>query len=145
MTRPTGRQERHGERGSVTAEIVLITPVVLMLLMLLIAGWRITNASFLVEAAARDAARAASLSHTAASAPTAAQTAAHATLTGQHLPCRIPEVTTNLGEFRPGGWVTVQVACQVPLTDLALLPLPGALATQAQAAHPVDLYRSVQP
>jgi Flp pilus assembly protein TadG len=76
------------ERGSATIELALLAPVLLILLLFVAFVGRLTEARAEVDAAARDAARAASLMRTGDSAETAARQAAANTLTGDGVGCR---------------------------------------------------------
>ncbi len=57
------------ERGSAAVELVLATPVLVALMLLAVAGGRLASARGEVDAAARDAARAASIGRTPTGSP----------------------------------------------------------------------------
>ena len=76
------------DRGGVTVELVLLTPVLLGFLALMVLLGRIAEAGGQVEGAARDASRAASLERTTPLAAGAAQRAAETNLAGQRVTCR---------------------------------------------------------
>ena len=79
---------RHrGERGSVSVELVLLTPVLVGLLCLTVAFGRIQNARADVEAASRAAARAASIERSAPAARVAGERAATAELDSSGYRC----------------------------------------------------------
>lgn len=76
-----GRRRRPGgwfQRGSMTVELVLLAPLLLVLLLFLVLAGRVVEAHDQVDGAARDAARAASLART----PAAAQQAADQAVAG---------------------------------------------------------------
>jgi Flp pilus assembly protein TadG len=136
-------------RGSVTVETMVVIPVLVLILMLGIAAGRVTVATAAVEAAARDAAREASIARTAANARTAAARSAAATLRGRGMRCAATSVQVNVAGFasRAGTPATVSasVSCAVLLSDLAGLPgLPGSVVKRAQFASPLDMYRGRQ-
>ena len=78
-----------GDRGSITAELVIVTPVALALLCLVALVGRTTDARSQVDEAARDAARAASIARDPSDAQTVAQRSAdHRPGTRRRLPLR---------------------------------------------------------
>lgn len=131
------------ERGAVTTELVLVTPLVLVMLLFAVFAGRVAGARNDVVGAARDAARAASLSRTTAGARPAAEEAAAATLDDQEVTCEgSPRVSVDVADFVPGGTVAVEVACAIRLADLSLLGINGSRTVTARAVEVVDRYRS---
>lgn len=128
-------------RGSATVELVLVTPVLVLLLWFLVYCGRLTGARLQLEGAAHQAARAASTQHTRPAADVEALESATDTLDDAGVTCRSLSVTTD-GTLANGSTVMVTVACTVGLHDLALLHLPGTVTLTAGFAAPVDLYRS---
>ena len=132
--------------GNAALELVILAPVLLALLGLVIAAGRISIAQGSVDAAARDAARQASISLTPAAAQAAGQASARAALGQDGLDCR-PVVLINVSQFatthsgEPAA-VTATVRCTISLSDLALPGLPGSTLLQAEFASPLDVYRS---
>ncbi len=129
-----------GDRGSVTVEIALSVPLMVLLLFLLTAALDLGRAAIDVNSAAAAAARAASLSRTASAATTAARNAATANLSGQ---CASVSVTVDTGAFHRGGAVTVTVACTITTHGLTGISIPGSVTARAASTSPVDVYRSV--
>ena len=58
--RPVAGGADGGERGSMSVEMIVLVPVLLLIVMIAVAGGRLVSAEGMVQAAARDAARAAS-------------------------------------------------------------------------------------
>ena len=112
-----------------SVEMVVLAPILLMVVLVAVAGGRYVSAEGMTQAAARDAARAASMER---SAP-AAQAAANETLASAQ--------TASTADFARGGSVTARVTCRVELSDLGLVFLPGATSISAQATAPVDTLR----
>jgi Flp pilus assembly protein TadG len=133
-----------GERGSAAVELVLLTPVLLVLLLFVVAVGRIAQARADVDAAARDAARAGTVARGSDSATDAAESAALARLTEGGVACRELDVDVDTSAFRPGGSVRATVTCAVDLGDLTLLRLPGAREVSASFVEPVDFYRGTR-
>lgn len=129
-----------GERGTATVELVILAPVVFALLAFIVGLGRSADARGRLTGAARDAARAASLSTT----PDAAIAAAHATamtdLEGAGLECKSPRVTTDTSRFQPGGQVGVTIRCTLDLSSLVVSGLPGSSTLTAHATVPLDSY-----
>jgi Flp pilus assembly protein TadG len=145
MTGNTVKRRSSAQQGSITLELAIVTPALLLILMLLIAGGRLSSAHGQTEEAARDAARAASLARDPATAQQAAQAAAHASVVNQNLSCSALNVSVS-GDFSaPAGSpaaVTATVDCQVSLNDLALLPIPGSKQVSASYTSVLDTYRA---
>jgi Flp pilus assembly protein TadG len=131
------------ETGTMTVELVLLTPVVFALLALVVGLGRSADARGRLTGAARDAARAASLSPSPAAAQTAARDTALADLEGAGLECQAPQISTSVSNFRPGGDVTVTIRCELDLSGLVVSGLPGRTTLSAHATAPLDTYSSL--
>ena len=131
--------------GSVTLELAIVTPALLLILLLVIAAGRLSSAHGQTEEAARDAARAASLARDPQAAQQAAQAAAQASVINQKLSCSALNVSVSGNYSAPAGTpaaVTATVDCQVSLNDLALLPIPGSKQVSASYTSVLDTYRA---
>ena len=126
------------ERGSVTVEAAFYVPVVVLILLAIVAGGRLVEADADVHAAARDAARAASRRGTADGATVAAQDAVTDGLARRRRSCAEWTAEVDTRQFGPGGLVTVDVACAVPLSDLGLPGVPATRSVHARATVPID-------
>ena len=137
------RPDRAGERGSVTLEVVVLVPAVLLIVALLVAGGRIWQARDQVTEAAHRAARAATVRSDATTSAALAEKTAAANLAG--VGCHHPQVDIDDAALRRdpgvGGTVSVTVRCTVPLADLLVPGLAGEMTIEASAASPVDRYR----
>jgi Flp pilus assembly protein TadG len=136
-----GNRREDRDRGSSTAELVIITPIIIVLLLLVVGFGRYAHGRQLVEQAAAAAARAASLSPTAAQADRRARQAATTSLADAGVSCRSMNITIDAGDFRAGGTVAVTVACTADLSDLALAGLPGAATMTATGRASLETYR----
>lgn len=132
------------QRGAAAVELVLVTPVLIVLLLFVVAGGRLADARAQVDAAARDAARAGTLARSAAGAERAGKEAADSRLHDAGVECRSLLVQVDATRFAPGGTVAATVTCTVDLGDLTLLAVPGSRSVTATAAEPVDVYRGVR-
>jgi Flp pilus assembly protein TadG len=133
------------DRGSASLELAILGPALLLLLGLVIAAGRIAVSGGAIEAAARDAARQASIARDPANAAAGARAAAMDTLAEQDLRCATLTVHLDTTGFTaPVGapaQVTARVSCVVALADLAVPGLPGTKTLQASFASPLDSYR----
>lgn len=137
-------RRRRDERGSITVELAILAPALLLLLGLVVFAGRVQTSSSTVEQAARAAAREASLARTADGARTAAQGAATRELADSA--CVATSVVTDTTGFSAqlgtDGSVAVTVSCTVSVADLAVPGLPGTRTMTADAVSPLDRYRS---
>ena len=124
------------ERGSMSVEMIVLVPVLLLIVMIAVAGGRLVSAEGMVQAAARDAARAASIERSAGEADAAARRSLAAADTA-NAQC---SGGVDVGGFGRGGTVT----CRVELSDLGLVFLPGATTVTASSTAPVDTWRGTR-
>jgi len=132
---------RRDESGSVTAELVLLTPLLILLLLFVVALGRLAGARLEVDGAAAQAARAASIAQSPSSATAMAQQTATAALSSDHVTCAQLSVDTDTSRFTPGGSVGVTVTGTVNLGDLTGLRLPSAETISSQSTSVIDTYR----
>jgi Flp pilus assembly protein TadG len=122
---------------------VVLTPVLLVLAMGSLVFGRVTEARQQVVEAARAGAEAAAILPTVGTAQWVGSMNAVIDLIGRTHTCAHVAISVDTGDFVPGGTVTVHVACQVLLSDLAFPGVPGSTVVQAAATAPLDPYRSV--
>jgi hypothetical protein len=143
----TGRRlgRAAGERGSMALELVVLVPVLVLVVWLFgVYALRLAVVNGDIEAAARDAARSASIARSAAGARAAAAASAATSLAGSGRVCRSLRVAAGTADFRPGGTVSVTVTCAIRLADLAPLALGGAKEVRQTYVAPVDPYLGVR-
>ncbi|MCU4185162.1 pilus assembly protein [Acidiferrimicrobium sp. IK] len=126
-----------------TTELVLLTPLLILLLLFVVALGRLAGARINVDGAATQAARAASIATTPAEATVEARQTAISALGSDHVTCADLQVATDTGAFAPGGSVTVTVTCAVTLGDLTGLRLPATQSIASTATSVIDTYRSI--
>lgn len=133
------------DRGSASLELVLLTPVLVVVLLFVVAGGRIAAARGQLDGVVRDAARAGSLARS----PTAAEKAANELAAGRlataGLTCRDLNVDVDTSRFYPGGSISARITCTVDLSDLLSLRVPGSRVLVADATEPIDGYRGIVP
>jgi Flp pilus assembly protein TadG len=131
------------DRGSITVEITLFAPcLVLLLVFVAVLIHRGVDARLRLDDAAHQAARAASIERTGPAAASAAQSTATAALADAGVVCNSVNVATDTSGLVPGGMVSVTVTCSVDLTDADLLGGPSQKVLSATASEPVDTWRS---
>ncbi|WP_216211073.1 TadE/TadG family type IV pilus assembly protein [Amycolatopsis aidingensis] len=139
---PRWRRWWAAEHGSVTAEAVLVAPLLVMLLLFLaVVVHRGVDARLRLDDAAHQAARAATLHRSTPAATTAARDTAEAALAQADLACHTV-TTTMSGTLAPAGAVTVRVRCTVDFGQALLLGVPGGKTLESTASEVVDTHRS---
>lgn len=132
---------RGRERGSASVELAVLTPLLLLLALLVVLGYRVVAAGSAADAAAHAAARAATLERTPEAAQSAAEQASAHALRAHPISCASHELGLELGGLEPGAAVTASVACTADLAGLTGLSVPGTYTTTGEATAVVDRYR----
>ncbi len=136
---------KRNERGSASVEAVIGVPAFLLLVGLLVLGGRNAIAQQAVQAAASDAARAASIARTVTEARHDATTAARYSLANQDLDCVTTSVTVDTAAFNKPvgtpGEVSATVTCALRLDDIGLPGLASTKTITATMSSPLDTYR----
>jgi Flp pilus assembly protein TadG len=130
------------ERGSAALELVLLTPVLLLVLMLVVGIGRLVDARERVSDAAYQAARAATLALTAPAAQQAATSAAATALAGAGVTCAAMNVTADVGDLAPGSTVIISVTCTVSWAGITGISFGAHQSITASATSIVDEFRS---
>ena len=139
-TRRPRRLRPAGDTGSITSELaVFVVPFLILMAMFIVFCGRAASVSIDTHAVAAAAARAAADAPTPGAARTAATQAANAMASGSRFTCT---ATTDTGQFRRGGSVTVQAACVMRLDDLGLPSVGATKTAHASATEPIDIYRA---
>jgi len=131
------------EDGQAVAELVIVAPLLLIVIVLMVALGRIDSAQGDVESAAQAGVQAAAVQADGAAAQRQAATVATATLAGAGLTCLAPQITTDTSHFVAGGSVSVSVTCVTSLADVSVPGMPGSKTLSARAVAPIDEFRSV--
>jgi Flp pilus assembly protein TadG len=129
------------ERGSVTVELVLVTPLLILFLLFVVALGRLATSRIDISGAAAQAARAASIARDPTSATAAAQQTATAALADDSVTCANLAVSTNTADFVAGGTVKVTITCNVDLADLAGLRIPASTRLTSSSVSSIDAFR----
>jgi Flp pilus assembly protein TadG len=139
------RSRDRDDSGSMTLELVVWAPGLLLIISLLVVAGRVSSANAAVEQAAVEAARTASIARSPSAASTQALAAARESLAGQGLQCTDVTVTIDTSGFNtpPGrpATVTATVTCPVRLSDLTVPGLPGTRTVTQTAISSLDTFR----
>jgi Flp pilus assembly protein TadG len=129
------------ERGSAAAELTLLTPLLIILLLFVVLCGRLVDTRLRLDDAAHQAARSASLARSPSQADADARSTADAALSSAGVTCESLAVSTDTQGLRPGATITVTVSCSVGLSDLTLLDIPGSKTIESTFSSIVDVYR----
>lgn len=133
-----------GDRGGAALTTAIFVPVALMLIGLTIACGRVALAEGAADAAARDAARTASLASAPGSGEAAARQAAQISLANSGIRCAGISVQVDTsGLAAPLGQaasVTATVSCTAPLSELALPGVAGSKTLTSTKVSVVDTW-----
>ncbi len=140
------RREPGRERGSISVELVVLAPALVLLLLLVAAGARVVEVQGHIDGAARDAARAASIGRTYTEAWQLAQQAAQADL-GTSSWCARGSVRASPPRGFPAGsgplpaggaQVTETVTCDVNMSPFTVFGFPASKSFSGTAVAPLD-------
>ncbi|MQS15183.1 pilus assembly protein [Streptomyces kaniharaensis] len=144
---PAFRFRRRPDGGGVAVEAAIVAPYVVGLVLIAIAAGRLQTTSGTVEAAARSAARTASMGRSFDGMEEPARKTVERSLKQQGVYCRDLAVEVTPGELQlPGGAVAtvrVRVVCEVGLGDLLgwLEGVPVTKTLAGEFTSVVDRYR----
>ncbi|MGW2841889.1 TadE/TadG family type IV pilus assembly protein [Streptomyces sp. NPDC001493] len=134
------------DRGSEAIQAAIITPLLIMFVCMAVAAGRLVTSGSKVDAAAEDAARAASIERTYGAATAAASAAAARSLDDQGIACTSTRVSVDAAGLNlpvgQVGYATVTVECTVAFSDLLLPGAPGAKTLRGSFSSVIDAYRS---
>ncbi|MGK3206880.1 TadE/TadG family type IV pilus assembly protein [Amycolatopsis sp. MEPSY49] len=132
---------RQDDRGSAAAELTLLTPVLILLLLFVVFCGRLADTKLRVNDVAHQAARAATLARSPSQAAANAQATASAALRSAGIACQSLSVSAETQGLKPAVTVTVTVTCSVGLGDLTSLGVPGSRTFESTFSSPVDVWR----
>ena len=133
------------QRGSTVVTVVILAPMLLVLLSFTVFVGRVAATEGDIHAAARDAARAASLRGTDGAAAADAETTARASLHDRAVSCHDLTVTTSPHPIAGLDAVRVEVRCTMDVTDLTGFAVPGHRTISASATEVRDHYIGTRP
>jgi Flp pilus assembly protein TadG len=131
------------DRGSASAELVLLTPLLVAVLGCAFFAGRLVLARQAVDEAAGTALQAAVIMPDASEARETAVSTALAALAPGHGLCTHESTATDTARFAAGGTVFVTVTCVVPFSSLAFTGLPGTVQLSATQGADIEPYREI--
>ncbi len=137
-------QADDAERGSASVEIVLLTPLLVVLVGVAFFAGRLALARQVVDDAARSALQAAVMTPDKWDAAAMAKSTAREVLGSAGL-CSTEGTDNDTARFTAGGTVSVTVTCTVRLPTLAFLQLPESVDVTATRSGPLEPYREIGP
>ncbi|TDD59884.1 pilus assembly protein TadE [Kribbella antibiotica] len=132
------------ERGALALEMAVLAPILLILFMFLLACGRYFQTSSLLESAARDGARAASMSRSQADAQSRVNDAVTRTMSQAVASCAGTASGTLTTPLVAGTPLSVEVTCTIDYRDLSFLGLSGDTTITKTFTSSVDPYRGVR-
>jgi Flp pilus assembly protein TadG len=141
---PVPLDRRRTERGSASVELVLLAPVLVGLLCLVAAFGRVQNAHADMDAAVRDAARAASLERTASAAQRTGKRAALAGLNADGYRCDPLVVDIDTSGFAADAEVNVTATCTLRLAEVTGMGIPTSTTITSRFSEPIDRFRGTR-
>ena len=141
----TGRRRGLVRGLSPSIEAVLVVPVIVLLVGVMTAGFRLWQGRADIDQVAGAAARAASQARSTAEARHRISTV----VTSNSLPCDNPVIASDLTGFAAplgaAAQVTVTITCRVGLADLLVPGLPGSQQVSGSGSSALDPYRKRNP
>ena len=128
---------RVGEGGSIAVELVILAPLITVLLAVVVLVGRVEATRADIAGAAHAAARDLSLAHDPAAAMGDARALIDATLHVGSSDCLRATLRSSITATE----VRVTVSCEVGLSDVAVLPVPGSMTVSATATEVIDQHR----
>lgn len=135
-------KKSQSEAGMATLEVVLALPVLIMLALFVVGLGRMAEARSTVDAAAFDAARAASLERNPDLARLVGEDAGRASIGATGIACHGLDIRVDVSNYTSGGSVTSTVSCTAILTDVNLAGFTGNKTFTSTATVPIEVWRS---
>jgi hypothetical protein len=137
-------KEWRKDTGSVTAELVMVCPILIIFFLVLIVGGNLEKTMSLVEDAARAGAQTAALQGNSYAAEIGAREAVGLDFRENPEACVNGEtVSVDLSQFRPGGWVSVTVGCEAKSFGLLFPGISSTKYLTYTASFPISKYTEV--
>ena len=138
------QHRRRTQRGSASVELVLLAPVLVGMLCLVAAFGRVQNAHAVIDAAVRDAARAASIERTASAAQRSGERAALAGLNADGYRCDPLNVDVDTTGFAADAEVTVTATCTLRLSEVTGMGIHTSTTITSRFTEPIDRFRGTR-
>jgi Flp pilus assembly protein TadG len=133
-----------GDRGSLSVEYVIITPLLFLVFALIYVFGRIAQVDGVLDAGTRDAARVATQAPSYAQAQQAAERVVREEVGTGSSKCSDTLDVSVSNNFSPGATITVRATCSYPVSDAGLPGAPGTLTVTSQFSSVLDPNRTVR-
>jgi Flp pilus assembly protein TadG len=130
------------DRGSLSIEYVILTPMIFFVLALIYVFARMAEVNGVLDAGTRDATRVASLAGSEPEAQRLAEQTVAQELNGRSATCKSSLTVDILGDFAPGNTITVKAQCSYPISDAGVPGAPGTLTVHSQFSTIIDPNKS---
>jgi Flp pilus assembly protein TadG len=130
------------DRGSLSIEFVIVTPMVFLVFALIYVFARIAEVNGVLDTGTRDAARVATQAFTYAQAQRAAEDVVREEVGTGSQRCLASLQVTVSKNFQPGQTITVTASCTYPISDAGLPGAPGSLDVSSQFSSVLDPNRT---
>lgn len=137
------RSSENRDRGSLSIEYVIITPMIFFVFALIYVFARIAEVDGLLDAGTRDAARVASVAPDYDHAVAAARQTVLDEIRNGSQTCTSTLRVTVSDNFAPGNTINVTASCTYPVSDAGVPGAPGTLTVHSQFSTVIDPNRSV--
>jgi uncharacterized protein (UPF0333 family) len=139
MTRRPVRGRGDSEQGSISLELAILAPTIVLLLMCVVVTGRVQNSRADIEGVAQSSARDLSIARDPKTAVSRVRADASQMVNVGSPGCQTFTFTPTITATT----VSVTIACVADLQDAVMLPLPGRMTLTATASHPIDIFREV--
>lgn len=141
------RISRQDDRGSLSVEFVIVTPMIFIVLALIYAFGRVAEVNGVLDTGTRDAARVATQANSYQQADAAAKQVVRQEVGTGSKKCQDTlQVTVAGGDaanFRPGRPITVTATCTYALSDLGIPGAPASLTVSSQFTSFLDPNKTI--
>lgn len=133
------------ERGSASAELVLLVPLLSAVLGLFIVGGILWFDHQILNEAARNAVDAATTTSSSQQAADVMRRVARDDVAGSLLRCTSLSTSTAGTSFEAGGRLSVSISCRALLPRLPFVPLPSHIVITSRKSAVLEPYRLLAP
>lgn len=134
---------RRDDRGSLSVEFVIVTPIIFIVLALIYAFGRVAEANGVLDAGTRDAARVATQANSYQQAQTAAEQVVREEVGTGSKSCQDTLQVNVSNDFTPGQPITVTATCTYALSDLGVPGAPASLTVSSQFTSFLDPNKTI--
>jgi Flp pilus assembly protein TadG len=131
------------DQGSAAAEVVILTPLLVLLALVLMIAGRLVDGAEVVDDAARTAVESAVIASTPQEAQVQAANTASYEIRRNGLQCSEYSMVTEVADFTAGGSVSVRIRCRIALVTFEIPGLPTSVSLSGRASAAIEFYREV--